>query len=883
MLVSNWANAVPSGERLSEHIERWFEQKGWRPFDFQRAVWQTYLDGASGLVHAATGTGKTLGAWLGPVAEWLAESPSLAGQVTELEARPAGEPVAPKPRRRRHVAAMAQAPSLRVLWITPLRALAGDTEKSLLEPIQALNLPWTVERRTGDTAAHIRARQKDKLPTALITTPESLELLLSWPDARERFATLRCVVVDEWHELLSSKRGTLVELALARLRHCAPGLRTWGLSATLGNLDVAMQTLLGSHSGRLIRGEMPKTIVIDALIPDEIARFPWAGHLGLSMLPQVISAISENRTTLVFTNTRSQTESWYQAMLAAKPEWAGEIALHHGSLDRDQRDFVEAGLKEGRLRAVVCTSSLDLGVDFSPVDRVLQIGSPKGMARLLQRAGRSGHAPGRPSRVTCVPTQALELIEVAAARDAAAHSQIESRVPVDKPLDVLAQHAVTVALGGGFQAQALLAEVKTAYSYRNLTGDEWQWVLDFIVKGGQALNAYPEFKRVTIGDESGPGPSKGHLLRGQNGLFHVTDATIASRHRANIGTIVSAAALSVQFVRGARLGTIEESFVSWLKPGECFIFGGRCLEFVRLEDSIVLVKPAPKKRPAIPRWSGARMPISTELARAIRQKLDEARLGQFVGPEMQAMRPILDLQRHCSRLPALDELLIERVTTTEGHHLFVFPFDGRAVHEGLAALSAYRLSRIKPMSLSFAINDYGFELLSADPLPIALDDMRQPGASAANGEATCVSIRDLFSAKNAAQDLVAALNESELAKRQFREVARISGLIFEGLPYQRKPSRQLQASSNLFWEVFRKYDPGNLLLAQASSEVLERQLENSRLVNALTRFSTGQVAFVDVPKPTPLAFPLMVERMRDTLSSESLADRVRKMQLQFEA
>ncbi len=838
---------IEATEAALTGIDEWFAARGWQPFDFQRDAWRAYLQGRSGLVHASTGAGKTLAVWLGPLAEALGErDPHVRND------RPLG---------RR--AARDAAPALRVLWVTPLRALAADTESALREPLEALGLHWTIERRTGDTASSLRARQKERLPTVLITTPESLSLLLSWPDARERFANLRCVVVDEWHELLGSKRGTQVELALARLRRWQPNLRIWGLSATLGNLDVAVRALIGTNGSNatLVRADLPKEIVVDALIPDAVERFPWAGHLGLVMLPRVLAAIEANASTLIFTNTRSQTEMWYQAILQARPEWAGRIALHHGSLDKAEREFVEHELKAGRLRAVVCTSSLDLGVDFSPVDCVLQIGSPKGAARLLQRAGRSGHAPGRPSRVICVPTHALELVEFAAVRDAIRQGRIESRLPMDKPLDVLAQHMVTVALGGGFRSEALLDEVRTAYAYRDLSDEEWQWVLDFVTRGGRALKAYPEFRRVTCED----------------GVYRVVDREIARQHRLSIGTIVGEASIQVQYLRGGRLGSVEESFVSWLKPGECFLFAGRLLEFVRLQDDTAWVRRASGKRPAVPRWMGGRMPLSTELARVLREKLDEARAGRFIGAEMQAVRPLLELQSRRSKLPEPDELLIERVQTREGHHLFFFPFDGRAVNEGLAALVAYRLSRIRPISFSFAVNDYGFELLSPDRT-----DFCDEAAQSADDGRSLPRLRDLFSPQGLADDLIASLNAAELARRQFREVARIAGLVFEGLPSRRKSSRQLQASSALFYEVFSKYDPDNLLLLQARREVLERQLEESRLAHALQRISNGRITLLDVVKPTPLAFPLMVDRLREQLSSESLADRIRRMLAQFE-
>jgi ATP-dependent helicase Lhr and Lhr-like helicase len=807
-------------------VDEWFAARGWSPFAFQREVWEAYLNGESGLVHAATGTGKTYAAWLAPLLEWMRESPAA-------DRRARG------------------APPLRVLWLTPLRALAADTAESLAEPLGALGLPWSLETRTGDTRAGVRARQRKKLPTALITTPESLSILLSWENAAELFGDLRLVVVDEWHELMGTKRGVQVELALARLRALKPGIRTWGLSATIGNLDVASETLLGRrHSPpRIVRGVESKEVRVDALIPPTVERFPWAGHLGTQLLPQVVAAVEEGESAIVFTNTRSQTEIWYQALLQARPDWAGVIALHHGSLDRGNRDWVEAGLRSGRLRCVVATSSLDLGVDFSPVDRVLQIGSPKGIARLLQRAGRSGHRPGAISRVTCVPTNVLELIEVAAARDGMEAGAVESRLPVERPLDVLVQHVVTIALGGGFRADAMLEEVRGTRSYADLRDDEWQWVLDFVTRGGQALQAYPEYSRVIERD----------------GFYSMSDPQMARRHRMAIGTIVGDAHITVQYLKGSRLGSVEESFIARLKPGDRFIFAGKPLEFVRVRDMKAWVKRASSVKGAIPRWMGSRMPLSGELAAALRKRLEEAAHGIFNGEEMRAIRPILEVQARWSAIPAADELLMERVKSREGHHLFIFPFEGRLVHEGLAALLAYRISRIRPISFTMASNDYGFELLSPEPAPLE--------EAIAQG---------LLAPDNLLDDVPASLNATEMARRQFREIARVAGLVFPGYPHAGKTARQLQASSGLFFDVFSRYDPANLLLTQAHREVLERQLESSRLGRTLERLSRSRLLLTTPARTPPLAFPLLVDRTRDRVSSETVADRIRRMQMALE-
>jgi ATP-dependent Lhr-like helicase len=586
----------------------WFAAQGWAAFAFQEEVWSAYARGESGLIHAPTGMGKTYAAWLGPL---------LLG--------PGGAPDA--------------APPLTVLWITPLRALAQDTGLALARAAAALNPHWTVDVRTGDSPSSDKARQERRLPTALVTTPESLTLLLTREDWRERFAHLDAVVVDEWHELMSTKRGVQVELALARLRTARRRMRIWGLSATLANLDEALECLVGpadAHAGRLVRGIAAKDITIDTARPATIERFPWGGHIGLKLLPQVIRAIESARSTLVFTNVRSATEIWYQAILEARPDWAGQVALHHGSLEKDVRDWVEDGLRTHKLRAVVCTSSLDLGVDYAPVDQVLQIGSPKGVARLLQRAGRSGHQPGAVSKITVVPTQALELIEAAAAREAAAERRIEPRPPLIAPLDVLVQHLVTAALGGGFRPAELLEEVRSAHAYAALDDAQWQWALDFVVHGGASLNAYPEYRRVVLDAD---------------GVARVPDRQIARRHRTQIGTIVSDASITVQLRNGRKLGSVEESFIAMLRPGDCFVFAGRVLEFLRVREMTAWVRLAPAKPAVITRWLGAKMPFSTLMAERTRRLVGEAKAGRYDSPELALVRPLLELQARWSALP----------------------------------------------------------------------------------------------------------------------------------------------------------------------------------------------------------------------------------------
>ena len=811
----------------------WFAAQGWAPFAFQEEVWAAYATGESGLIHAPTGMGKTYAAWLGPL---LCGPASVDGE----------------------------APPLTVLWITPLRALAADTALALERAAKALKPDWTVGVRTGDTSSSVRARLNRRPPTALVTTPESLTLMLSRADWRERFAHLSAVIVDEWHELLGSKRGVQVELALARLRSLARERRTvivaWGLSATLANLEQALECLTGVDSGddggraarpatRIVRGLDLKTIEIDSMIPPTIDRFPWAGHLGLKLLPGVVAAIERADSTLVFTNVRSQAEAWYQALLAARPHWAGEIALHHGSLDRGVREWVEDGLRNRKLRAVVCTSSLDLGVDFTPVEQVLQIGSPKGVARLLQRAGRSGHQPGATSRVTVVPTHALELVEAAAARCAAEARRIEARTPIScanmPPLDALTQHLVTCALGGGFRPEILLPEIRSTHAYQDMSDAQWRWALDFVTHGGASLAAYPEYHRV---------------VRDEEGVMRVPDRAIAYRHRLNIGTIVSDASIMVQFRRGQRLGHVEESFIARLTAGDCFVFAGRVLEFIRVREMTAWVKPASSTSAVVPRWMGNKMPLSTQLAAETRRLIADAHDGIYASPELARCEPLLRLQARWSALPGTREWLIERIVTRDGHHLFFYPFEGRLVHLGLATLFSYRLSREVERSFSIAVNDYGFSLLSPAPLDLSIGDLGR-----------------LLAEPQVEHDILAGLNASELTRRQFREIARVAGLVFQGYPGQGKSARQLQASSGLLFDVFREYDPANMLLVQAVREVLERQLEASRLHEALSRMRAARAVITRPHKPTPFAFPLMVEVFRDKLSTEALTTRVERM------
>ncbi len=811
-----------------QKIEQWFSGRGWNPFDYQREVWKAFLSGKHGLLNAPTGSGKTYALYMPVLINWINEHPNT---YTELADN-----------------------GLQLLWITPLRALARDIEQALQQVVEDLDIPWQVARRTGDVSSYQKQKMKEQMPEVLITTPESLHILMAQKGYQDYFSNLNAVVIDEWHELLGSKRGIQVELGLSRLKHLRPEINIWGISATIGNLQEAHDVLLGidenKNDSTIIKADVEKKLQVQSVLPDDVEKFPWSGHLGTKLLPKVLPIIEESRSTLIFTNTRSQSEIWFQQLLEAKPELAGTIALHHGSLSKEVRRWVEDALHKGKLKAVVCTSSLDLGVDFAPVETVVQVGSPKGVARFLQRAGRSGHQPGSTSRIYFVPTNALELIEAAALKTAATQKiALESRDPILKPYDVLIQYLITLAVSDGFKPDQIYEEIKTTFAYQTLTQKEWNWIVDFITTGGQSLTAYDEYSKVIE----------------EEGLYKVVDKKIKRRHRMSIGTITSDTMMSVKYLKGARLGSIEEWFIASLKPGDTFWFAGRSLELVRTKQMTAYVRRANTSKAKVPSWMGGRMSLSSNMSNLLRRKLHQAIEGSANDIELKTIQPILDVQNDWSTLPDVDELLIEQTTSREGHHLFFYPFEGRYVHEGMSALIAYRISQLTPITFSIAMNDYGFELLSDKKIPIkeALE-------------------QNLFSDVNLVEDIFSSLNDTELAKRRFRGICHISGLIFKGFPGQQKASRHLQSSSSLFFDVFDQYEPDNLLLQQAYDEVLSYQLDEVRLRKALKRIQSQQITLKTTERFTPLAFPIMVDRLRERLSSENLIDRVQRMQLQLE-
>ena len=814
-------------------IDAWFSQQGWTPMPFQRQAWNGYLAGGSGLIQVPTGSGKTYAAVMGPIAELLA----------------------------------APGPGLRLLYLTPLRALSRDLALAIQAPIEAMGWPLRLGIRNGDTSSYERGKQLRTPPQILITTPESLSLLLANPKATELVAALQAVVLDEWHELMGSKRGSQTELCLSWLRQQRPGLRTWAISATIGNLKEAASAALGVGSGepQIITANVSRPTAIRSLLPESIDGFPWAGHLGLRMYEELVAALNPAVSTLLFTNTRNQAERWHQCLRYACPEMEGALALHHSAIDRAEREAIEAGVKNGALRWVVCTSSLDLGVDFQPVERVVQIGSAKNVARLLQRAGRSAHLPGGTSQVLFMPTHALELLELSALRRGLAAGLVEERRPPNAPIDVLLQHLTSLACGPGFQAESALAAVRSAWSYRQLSDGDWQWCLRFLEHGGDCLGAYPRYRKL----EREP------LTTGTNVpfLYRVKEKTIARLHRLNIGTITADRAVTVRFVRGAVLGHVEEAFIGRLKAGDVFFFAGRQLEFVRLREMTAQVKATTKKSSTVPAWSGGQLALSDLLSQHLRAEVDRcaralAGEASLDSPELQALEPLLQRQAQLSRLPKQDDLLVEVCRSREGSHLYAYPFEGRFVHEGLGFLWAWRLARRQPSTITVSVNDYGFELLAPKGYPFEeLFDL--------HGDA-------LLDNTNLEADLQQAINLSELCRRRFRAIAQISGLVLNGYPGQARSGGQLQISAALLFDVFSQHEPHNRLVAQARSEVLREQLDLPRITTSLQRLQRCTLRLECTPRPGPLAFPLLAERLNNRMSNESLLQRLERLRQEAE-
>ena len=795
-------------------VQKWLNEKDFVPFGFQMETWEKFGKNYSGMVIAPTGFGKTFSVFLAVIIDFLNHPENYKD-------------------------------GLKLLWITPLRALAKDIAKAMTEAIDEIGLDWKVAVRNGDTPQSERVSQTKKMPEILIITPESLQLLLAQKNNQRFFKSLKCVAVDEWHELLGSKRGVLVELALSQILSYQENIKIWGITATIGNLDEAMEVLIPYKIKKTkVVAKEKKKIDILPVFPDEVEILPWAGHLGGKLVDKVVPIILQSKTTLVFTNTRSQAEMWYQMLLKEYPDFAGQIAIHHSSIDRELRIWIEENLSSGYLKAAISTSSLDLGVDFKPVDTVIQIGSSKGVARFLQRAGRSGHSPFETSKIYFVPTHSLELIEVSALKEAVKQKVIEPRIPQVMTFDVLVQFLMTLAVGDGFEEKKLFKQIKNTFAFREISEEEWMSLLQFITIGGGALKNYQEYHKVVI----------------ENGIYKVTNRRIAMLHRMNVGVIVSDAMMKVKFVSGGYIGMIEEYFITRLKPEDKFILAGRVLEISHIKEMTVYVRNA-KGKAQIPSYLGGRLPLTSYLSQFLRLKLSDSLQAKSSEKELKFLHPLLVNQEENSHIPKDDEFLVEMIETRDGHHLFMYPFEGRLIHEVMSALIAFRISKITPISFSMAMNDYGFELLSSQEIPINQENLKK-----------------ILSRENLIQDVLSSVNATEMARRKFRDIAVISGMVVQNYPGLQKNNKSLQASSGLIFNVLEDYNPENLLLKQAYTEVFNQQIDEHRLMEAFKRIENSKIILKLANAFTPLSFPIKVDSLRQSLSSEDLDARILRLQ-----
>jgi ATP-dependent Lhr-like helicase len=775
-------------------IARWFAERGWTPHRHQLELLEAARHDRSALLIAPTGGGKTLAGFL----------PSLAELV---EAAPDG---------------------LHTLYVSPLKALTVDVHRNLAAPVAEMGLPLRLETRTGDTPPAKRRRQRQKPPHLLMTTPESLALLLSYPDAAAIFAGLSAVIVDEIHALAGTKRGDLLALGLARLARLAPAARRVGLSATvawpqdlarwLGSGGIEVASIAGAP------GAAPEARVLATA-----AELPWSGHMALHALAEVYDAIKRHRTTLVFVNTRAQAELVFQELWRRNDDGL-PIALHHGSLAVERRRKVEAAMAAGRLRAVVATSSLDLGIDWGAVDLVVQVGAPKGVSRLVQRIGRANHRLDEPSRALLVPANRFEVLECRAALEALAAGELDGEPPRPGALDVLAQHVLGVACRAPFAADALYIEVTSAAPYAGLARRDFDDVLRFVVDGGYALRSYERWRR---------------LFRDSRGLHHVVSPDVARRHRMNVGTIVEAAMLKVRLKGGRVLGEVEEYFAQALLPGDTFIFAGELLLFEGIRAMTVEARRAGGGLPKVPAYEGGRLPLTTHLAGRVRGLLAEPAHWHDL-PE--PVRDWLTLQRRRSRLPDREGLLVETFPRNGQEYLVAYGFEGRNAHQTLGMLLTRRMERAGLKPLGFVATDYVLAVWSLLP---ARD------------------LDALFDEDMLGDDLEAWMAESSMLRRMFRSVAIVAGLIERKLPGQEKSGRQVTFNADLIYDVLRRHEPDHVLLRATRAEAATGLTDVRRLAAMLARVK-GRIIHRHLPRISPLAVPVLLEIGREAVYGSAL-------------
>ncbi|MEZ5707832.1 MAG: ligase-associated DNA damage response DEXH box helicase [Blastomonas sp.] len=784
---------------LPEPVARWFAARGWQVRRHQRDMLAEAEADRHALLVAATGAGKTLAGFLPTLAAFAGNAPPGDG--------------------------------LHTLYISPLKALAHDVRRNLMTPVEEMGLPVRIETRSGDTPSERKARQRARPPHILLTTPESLSLLLSYPESFEMFASLRRVIIDEVHAFATGKRGDLLALALARLQRIAPAMRRVGLSATVADADSFRAWLAPDgdiDSVGLVEGEAGADPDLSIMLSD--GRVPWSGHSGHYAVPQVLETIAAHRTTLVFCNTRFLAEFIFQKLWELNEDGL-PIGIHHGSLSVEARRKVEGAMARGELRGLVATASLDLGVDWGDVDCVIQMGAPKGSSRLLQRIGRANHRLDTPSKAILVPGNRFEYLEAQAAFDAVAEGQRDGDSFRPGGLDVLAQHVMAAACAGPFHEDELLAEVQSALPYCGLDRDAFARVLGFVENGGYALKAYDRFRRI---------------VRAPDGSWRLTHPRFAAQHRLNAGIIIDPPMLTVRFNNGRSLGKVEEMFAAQLSPGDSFIFAGMGLEVVRIKDLDLVVRATPKAS-AIPSYMGARMPLTTHLSGRVREFLtDRAGWGRFPDD----VREWLEMQDWRSAMPEPDQLLVETFPHDQRHYMVCYPFEGWNAHQSLGMLLTRRMEERGLQPTGFVANDYALAVYGlqpvADPAP-------------------------LFSADILTHEFVDWVQNSYLLKRAFREVAVISGLVERQHPGKRKTGRQVTFSTDLIYDVLQKYEPDHVLLQAAWADARARMTDVGRLGDLLDR-AQGTMLHVDLERVSPLAVPVLVMIGREAMPQGAADD-----------
>jgi ATP-dependent Lhr-like helicase len=891
ILTASAAEPAEPTALLPEKFREWFAARGWSPREHQLALLAKARDNVSALLIAPTGAGKTLAGFLPTLVE-LSESPTAvrpaplpprsggegsgvggasANSLTAGLAEPPPTPDPSPPRASRVGGAEARAPQssnlnfistgrgvqrsrgLHTLYISPLKALAVDIARNLEAPIAEMGLPIKVETRTGDTPVSRRQRQRRYPPDILLTTPEQLALLLSSDDAPYLFSQLKRIVLDELHALVTSKRGDLLSLGLARLWQLAPQLRAIGLSATVAEPQSLARFLVSQRGANeaadiVVAGGAAAPIVE---MLDTRERLPWAGHTARHALGEIYDLIKRNKTTLVFVNTRSQAEMLFQDLWRMNDDGLA-IALHHGSLDVAQRRKVEEAMAAGKLRGVVCTSSLDLGVDWGDVDLVINIGAPKGASRLMQRVGRANHRLDESSRAVLVPANRFEVLECRVAIDAVRENAQDTPPLRSGALDVLAQHVLGCACGMPFLSDQLYAEVRTAAPYSNLTRADFDDVVDFVATGGYALKTYERFARIK---------------QDKAGRWRVTNPRVRQSYRLNVGTIVEEAMLKVKLVRsrggasgstgvlgrgGRMLGEIEEYFIEGLVIGDTFVFGGEVVRYEALVEDQVYVSRANDKDAKVPSYMGGKFPLSTYLAERVRKLLDDRRAWNALPDQV---RDWLSLQRDISRVPGARELLVETFPRGNKHYLVCYPFEGRLAHQTLGMLLTRRMERARVRPLGFVANEYALAVWGLGDMSFMI---RQ-------GQ---LDLDALFDPDMLGDDLEAWLAESALMKRMFRSCAIISGLIARRFTGEEKSRKQVLFSTDLVYDVLRKHQADHVLLRAARADAAAGLLDLRRLSDMLLRIK-GRIIHKELERVSPLAVPVMLEIGRESVYGEA--------------